>query len=196
MGFRSELNKLARIQVDIPSSLDAVWMLDVKKSSAKIPDIIKDQIKVAVEDSIIRSRRTTRYPGTREQSIQCAVWDRIKERDGKVKYQINRKDPAIEVLFNVLGNNEAKLLEIALSHIESYLPKYTIYNDNMDDTISIVNSGEDYEEKHLIDEIIDIISMVDPEKKHEVFENIFLAQGYQRLYGKKDIIRKVVFSDD
>ena len=46
MGIRSELNKLARIQVDIPSTLDSVWMLDVKKSSAKIPDRIKDRIKI------------------------------------------------------------------------------------------------------------------------------------------------------
>ncbi len=52
MGIRSELNKLARIQIDIPSSLDSMWMLDVKKSSAKIPDSVKDQIKVAVDDSI------------------------------------------------------------------------------------------------------------------------------------------------
>ena len=42
MGIRSELNKLARIKVDIPSALDSVWMLDVKKSTAKIPDAIKE----------------------------------------------------------------------------------------------------------------------------------------------------------
>ena len=44
MGVKSELNKLARIQVDIPSSLDAEWTLDVKKSAAKIPDSIKEEL--------------------------------------------------------------------------------------------------------------------------------------------------------
>ena len=69
MGVRSELNKLARIQVDIPSSLDSVWMLDVKKSSAKIPDKIKDRIKISVQDSIVRSKRTNRFPGAKEKVL-------------------------------------------------------------------------------------------------------------------------------
>ena len=196
MGIKSELSKLARIQVDIPSSLDSVWMLDVKKSSVKLPDRIKDQIKAAVEDSVIRSKRTTKYPGTKEQSVQCAVWDRIKEHDGKIKYQINRDNPAIEVLFNVLGNKEVKLLEIALSQIESYLPKYSIYNDNMDESLSIVNSGADSEEDQLIAEIVEILSLVGSDKKEGMFERIFMVEGYQDLLPKKEQIRKKVFQND
>ena len=132
MGIRSELNKLARIQVDIPSALDSVWMLDVKKSSAKIPDKIKDMIKMAVDDSVIRSKRTTRFPGTKEQSVAFKVWDRINEHDGKIRYQINRDTPSIVALNEALGQAEKKLLDIALSQIECYLPKYSITNDSMD----------------------------------------------------------------
>ena len=196
MGIKSELSKLARIQVDIPSSLDSVWMLDIKKSSVKLPDRIKDQIKAAVEDSVIRSRRTTKFPGIKEQSVQRAVWDRIKEHDGKIKYQINRDNPAIEVLFNVLGNKEVKLLEIALSQIENYLPKYSIFNDNMDESISIVNSGTASEEDQLISEIAEIMSLVDPDKKEDMFEKIFLVEGYQDLFAQKEQIRKKVFPND
>ena len=53
MAYRSELNKLARIQVDIPSSMDKEWILDVKKSSAKIPDKLKNRIKIALKDTEI-----------------------------------------------------------------------------------------------------------------------------------------------
>lgn len=196
MGIKSELSKLARVQVDIPSSLDSVWMLDVKKSSVKLPDRIKDQIKAAVEDSVVRSTRTTKFLGTKEQSVQCAVWDRIKEHDGKVRYQINRDNPAIEVLFNVLGNKEVKLLEIALSQIESYLPKYSIYNDNMDESLSIVNSGSDSEEEQLISQIVEILSLVDLGKKESMFDKLFMVEGYHELSGKKDEIRKRVFASD
>ncbi len=196
MGIKSELSKLARIQVDIPSSLDSVWMLDVKKSSVKLPDRIKDQIKAAVEDSVIRSRRTTKFPGIKEQSVQCAVWDRIKEHDGKVRYQINRDNPAIEVLFNVLGNKEVKLLEIALSQIECYLPKYSIFNDNIDESLSIVNSGTDSEEDQLISEITEILSLVSPDKKESMFDRLFMVEGYQDLLAKKEQIRKKVFQND
>lgn len=195
MGIRSELNKLARIQVDIPSSLDAVWMLDVKKSSAKIPDKIKDQIKMAVEDSIVRSKRTTKFPGTREQSANFKVWDRINEHEGKIRYQINRDTPAIAALIAALGEKENQLLEIALSQIESFLPKYSISNDNMD-ALTIVNSGEDLEEERLIDEICEIIALMDETQKPEMFEKIFMAEGYQRLYKQKEKIRKRLFNND
>ena len=195
MGIRSELNKLARIKVDIPSTLDSVWMLDVKKSSAKIPDKIKDQIKMAVEDSTIRSKRTTKFPGTKEQSVEFKVWDRITEHEGKVRYQINRNTPAITALYEALGDVEKELLEIALSQIESYLPKYSISNDSMDSVV-IVNSGLDSEEEHLIEEIIKIVDMCDPSNKQQMFDYIFMAEGYQSLIEKKDIIRKRVFGNE
>lgn len=195
MGIRSELNKLARIQVDIPSSLDSVWMLDVKKSSAKIPDKIKDRIRMAVEDSIVRSKRTTKFPGVKEQSQEYKIWDRINEHEGKIRYQINRESPAIATLTEALGENEKKLLEIVLSQIECYLPKYSIANDNMD-SLTIVNSGVDAEEEHLIEEIVEIVAMCDDDKKLKTFDRIFMVEGYQVLLKRKDEIRRRIFGDD
>ena len=194
MGIRSELNKLARIQVDIPSSLDEVWTLDVKKSSAKIPDIIKNQIKASVEDSVVRSKRTTRFPGVKEQSAEVRIWDRINEHEGKIRYQINREAPAIVALDRALGEREKELFEMVLSQIECYLPKYSISNDNMD-ALTIVNSGDDAEEESLIKEIETIIALCDEDIKESVFENIFMGENYQRLIGRKDEIRRRIFGD-
>lgn len=195
MGIRSELNKLARIQVDIPSSLDSVWMLDVKKSSAKIPDKIKDRIKMAVEDSVVRSKRTTKFPGVKEQSVTYKIWDRINEHEGKIKYQINRDVPAIVALYDVLGEHEKELLEIVLSQIESYLPKYSIVNDNME-SLNIINSGIDMEEEHLIEEIEKIIALFDSDMQRAQFEKIFMSESYQCLYKRKDEIRRRIFGDE
>jgi len=192
MGIRSELNKLARIQIDIPSTLDSVWTLDVKKSSAKIPDKIKERIKMAIEDSISRSKRTTKFPGVKEQSVECKVWNRINEHEGKVRYQINREMPAIAALYEALGENEKKLLEIVLSQIECYLPKYSISNDNMD-ALTITNSGADAEEEHLIEEMIQILSIFDSDKREKAFEDMFMTEGYQKLYKKKEEIRRRIF---
>ena len=194
MGVRSELNKLARIQVDIPSTLDEVWTLDVKKSSAKIPDIIKSQIKAAVEDSIVRSKRTTRFPGVKEQTAELRVWDRINEHEGKIRYQINRQSPAIIALENALGKREKELFEMVLSQIECYLPKYSISNDNMD-ALTIMNSGEDTEEERLIKEIETIISLCDDEIKASVFDNIFMAENYRKLLSRKDEIKRRILDN-
>lgn len=194
MGIRSELNKLARIQVDIPSSLDEVWTLDVKKSSAKIPDIIKSQIKASVEDSIVRSKRTTRFPGVKEQTPEVRIWDRINEHEGKIRYQINRDAPAIVALDRVLGDREKELFEMVLSQIECYLPKYSISNDNMD-ALTIVNSGDDAEEESLIKEIETIISLCDDDIKEDVLDNIFAAENYQKLISRKEEIKRRILGD-
>ena len=192
MGIRSELNKLARIQVDIPSSLDEVWTLDVKKSSAKIPDIIKKQIKASVEDSIVRSKRTTRFPGVKEQTPEAKIWDRINEHEGRIRYQINRNAPAIVALDSILGDNEKELFEMVLSQIECYLPKYSIVNDNID-ALTIVNSGDDAEEENLIKEIETIIALCDDSIKADVLNDIFSAENYQKLISRKEeIIRRVL----
>ena len=194
MGIRSELNKLARIQVDIPSSLDEVWTLDVKKSSAKIPDIIKSQIKASVEDSVVRSKRTTRFPGVKEQTPEVRVWDRINEHEGKIRYQINRDAPAIVALDRILGDREKELFEMVLSQIECYLPKYSISNDSMD-ALTIVNSGDDAEEERLIKEIETIISLCDDDIKEDVLDNIFAAENYQKLISRKEEIKRRILGD-
>lgn len=77
MKIRSEFNKLARVRVDIPSSLDSLWMLDVKKSSAKIPDKIKDQLQISIKDSIVRSKREVKYIGKKESEAEHPLWQRI-----------------------------------------------------------------------------------------------------------------------
>ena len=41
MHKKDELSKLARIRVDIPNALDHLWTLDIRKSSAIPPDVIK-----------------------------------------------------------------------------------------------------------------------------------------------------------
>lgn len=195
MGVRSEFNKLARIQVDIPSSLDGVWMLDVKKSTAKIPDKIKDRIRIAVEDSMGRSKRVTKFPGVKEQSLECKIWNRIDMHEGNIRYEINRESPVISTLLSTLGEHELSLLEIAISQIESYLPKYSILNDNLD-SLTIINKHNDQEEEALIKEIIDIIATCREDRKRKTFEDIFLVEGYQVLFKRKEEIRRRIFDNE
>ncbi len=188
MGYKSELNKLARIQVDIPSDFDEMWMLDVKKSSAKIPDIIKEQIRGAIEESTIKSKRVIRYRGDNEAKAQCPTWNRIKDRDGFVKYEINRENPVLKILIDNIGKNETKLLENLLSQIEFYLPKSRIQNDNAD-AINIVNGNEDdIEETKLMKDIVDCLSLF-PETLREIqLDKLLQSEAYSKISNKKTAI--------
>jgi len=191
MGYKSELNKLARIQIDFPSTLDYMWMLDVKKSSAKIPDIIKDKIKSAIQDSTIKSSRVIRYRGDKENVSKMPVWNRIKDRDGFVKYEINRENPLFNFLISHIGNQENKILESLLSQIEFYLPKGRIQNDNAD-SISIINGKDDIEDDVLIQQAIEFASLFPVGQREMQLVKLLKSEGYSKIEKRIDEILKKV----
>lgn len=154
MNVRSEFNKLARVRVDIPSSLDSIWMLDVKKSSAKIPDKIKEQLRISLNDSISRSKREVRYPGKKESEAVYPLWHRIDLHSGNVRYEINRQDnPLYLKLLEILNVEQAKIMNAYLDKLEEYIPKGMIASDNAD-SLNIINSADQLEEKKLIEEVV------------------------------------------
>lgn len=185
MGIRSELNKLARIKVDIPSTLDSEWMLDVKKSNAKIPDAIKEKIKMAVEDSIVRSKRTVRNPGIKEASHEHKIWNRINEHDGNVRYQINRDNPLIKGLYASLDDNQADLFDGLLTLLEQCIPKYRIHNDVID-SINIVNDSINIEEEDLMGQVYRCLDLFPDSKKEETLCQLLGSEAYSRIAHRKE----------
>lgn len=195
MGYKSELNKLARVQVDIPSSLDSMWMLDVKKSSAKIPDLIKEQIRCAIEDSIDRSKKTNRYKGLKEQKEMEPIWQRILLREGFVKYEINRANPLIKTLNDLIGEQEKDLLNGLLSQLESYLPQGRIMNDKYD-SINIVNTDENIEEDNVVDQIVKILQFTPDQNREEQLKIMLNMEYYKKAAGKANEIMRRLSDND
>lgn len=190
MNIRSEFNKLARIRVDIPSELDSMWMLDVKKSSAKIPDIIKEQLRISIKDSIVRSKREIKYPGKKESEAEMPLWRRIEFHGGVVKYEINKEDnPIYTQLISILDEDQRKLLDAYLDKIEEFIPKGLIVSDNAD-SLRILNSEEEQEEEKLIHELVEFAkNSLNPEMCVEILIN---SQGYKKIfYRKKEVLELI-----
>ncbi len=190
MNIRSEFNKLARVRVDIPSELDSMWMLDVKKSSAKIPDRIKEQLRISVKDSIIRSKREIKYPGKKEAEAEMPLWRRVEFHGGVVKYEINKEDnPIYTQLISILDEDQRKLLDAYLDKIEEFIPKGLIVSDNAD-SLRILNSEEAQEEEKLIKELVEFAkNSLNPDMCIEILIN---SQGYKKiLHRKKDVLELI-----
>lgn len=190
MNIRSEFNKLARVRVDIPSGLDSMWMLDVKKSSAKIPDLIKEQLRISIKDSIIRSKREVKYPGKKEAEAELPLWKRVSFHGGEVKYEINRTDnPIYTELIAVLDDDQRKLLDAYLDKVEQFIPKGLIVSDNAD-SLKILNSEEQLEEEKLIEELV--IAARHSMNPTACIEILIQSQGYKKVeYRKKEILEMV-----
>ena len=129
MMRQGDLSKLARIQVDIPNSLDDLWTLDIKKSSALPPAEVRNNLEVIIDRIAERSKRTWTFRGKREVSDTTVhIWNRMKNPQGGVYYEINRDYPMIK---QIIDNDPAlqKSLLPLFQQIERGLPLNQLYVD-------------------------------------------------------------------
>lgn len=129
MMRQGELSKLARIQIDIPNSLDSFWTLDIKKSTAIPPEIVRRNIRSIIAKVGEASKHTWTYRGKKEtDNSKVHAWKRLRTREGGVLYEINREYPLIQALF-AMDNTNNRMIEQMLVQIESSLPLNQLYVD-------------------------------------------------------------------
>ncbi|KZL93935.1 ATP-binding protein [Clostridium magnum] len=130
---QGELSKLARVQVDIPNSLDDLWALDIKKSTAIPPEEIRKNLGNIIEKISEGSKRTWTYRGKKEtDDSKIHIWNRIRTRQNGIIYRINRDYPLLEKL-QVISVEAKQLLEQLLLQIEGNLPLNSLYVDLISD---------------------------------------------------------------
>lgn len=145
---KSELTKNARVKVDIPNTLDDIWGIDIKKQMASIPLKIKIQLKRAVEEAMDIALKSQEYRGRKEKVNDNIdyIWDRIKERNDRYLYKINRNSRIFDILKDQFDNTQMSYLEMLLEEIEDGVPYQQIYIDMSNHKIS-----DDVDEERLKD---------------------------------------------
>ena len=134
---KRELNKLARVRVDIPNSLDSIWSIDVKKSTATIPQKIRKQLSNTVSDAIFKSGRTITHRRKLDRDNDYVyIWNRETDSDDNAIYSINREHQLLQLFYNGLDNSQQKLFESILETIESGLLASNLYADAVADKLS------------------------------------------------------------
>lgn len=124
--FRKEEHyKLARIMVDLPNNLDSEWQIDIKKSVARPPLALRDQLKAYATKVRAQAVEVYRHKGRVLQrkfsSVEFhPVWLE-KIRHGKRFYQINREHPLINNLLNSSNGAQPELTAL-LKFIEETVP--------------------------------------------------------------------------
>ncbi len=129
--FRKEEHyKLARIEINLPNSFDSEWQIDIKKSIARPPLILRDQLKAyagkvraqAVEVYRHKGKNVKPYPGQKF----IPLWIDHKRGD-KWFYKINREHPLIEKIKNQANDKPDKAIDTLLKFIEETIPVKSIY---------------------------------------------------------------------
>ncbi|MCL4832493.1 MAG: ATP-binding protein [Caldilineaceae bacterium] len=126
---KEELNKLIRVRVDIPNSLDHLWKIDVKKSHAFPPEAIRGELRQVVSKIEISGRKVYQQRGQKlSTNIKTPVWNRIAS-GGTISYQINRDYPLIRELLNTVSDRQKDILENLITTFESSFPVDMFFND-------------------------------------------------------------------
>ena len=169
LDSKGELNKLARIRVDIPNSLDSIWEVDIKKSTAILPDVIKQNLRNIVKKSISRSERVYTYKGEKILDENFThVWEVYNGRE-EISYKINKDLRLYKEFVKTLDKGQKETFNSILRLIELTVPyqhAYTVLSKN--NTIS--NSLNENEAEDLINKLLSIVS--DEESGDEVVKEL------------------------
>lgn len=127
LARRAELTKLLRVRVDVPTSLDSEWSIDVRKSRMRIPAAVRARLRPLVEQMTSSAKRPYTYRGTRQAAAPgVPLWERVKDR-GTIRYRIRRDHPMVEALQQASGT-EANVDAVLLA-IEATLPLESLFSD-------------------------------------------------------------------
>jgi hypothetical protein len=132
---KEELNKLIRVKVDIPNSLDHLWKLDVKKSQASPPEAVKRELKKIIGKISGAGKHvfTRRATSLKNKNLNT-VWKR-EVVEGKIRYSINNEYPLIKSIYEHLGDEEISQLKTYLRLVNETFPIDIFYADVAGDTI-------------------------------------------------------------
>lgn len=140
---QSELTKLSRVRIDIPNSMDADWKIDVKKSSAQLPPVVRDRLKKVIERILAGSKRTYRKRGQKlVDHERLPMWHRI-QAEGQIRYRPNIEHPAFANFAESLPPNLRRGFFNCIALVGASLPIETLHADMAGTAEQIVSDRVD-----------------------------------------------------
>lgn len=173
---QGDLSKLARVQVDIPNSLDDLWTLDIKKSKAVPPEDVRKNLAIIIEKIAEGSKKTWTFRGRKETNDSIVhVWNRMKNREGGIYYEVNRTHPMISSIIEKYPDLRIPIDNI-LKQISMSIPLNSLYIDLTNDE-KIINDSDE-ESKNIIELFKSIISSSSSEYRQVLMESLKATEPF------------------
>lgn len=178
LDTKNELNKLARIRVDIPNSLDHIWDIDIKKSTASLPNSIKKNLKFIVIRAIGTSERVYIHQGNKLINDEYDhVWELRKTKE-ETFFEVNKELLIYKAFLESLSAEQAKQFKALIKLMEATVPFKAAY--------TLLAKNEETFDKDYSDEAKNIIANlsgllgVDAEKLYEELKKIDFFAKYSK----------------
>jgi len=128
---RDDVHRLARLRLDLPNSGDGDWKVDIRKSTATPPPVLRARLQGLADQVRKDAREVLAWRGGRSAKQARApvarVWNTVETARGTV-YRIDRAHPAVKRALDAAGASR-RLAEEMLTVIEAGLPVQRIWLD-------------------------------------------------------------------
>ncbi len=182
---KGEATKLARVQIDFPSSLDESWTIDIKKSRARPPHAVRERLRQIIARISNRSTTVHRGRGKRLfEEVSAPVWERYADQ-GRIRYALNGSHPLVQSLWAHLDPANRERLNILLEAVAASLPVEMIYSDYSTSPREIRQQAIEEEEVldrlRLLRETLFNGSRADPDSFREVLRSVRLFDNHTEI---------------
>ena len=144
---KEEFYKLTRIQVDIPNTFDELWALDIKKSAAYPPEVIRERPRpLSVHFAGVSKKTITARGGRTMLQDYPPAWCRLEPSRHSFRYEVNNDHPMVQRLADSLDEPGKRMLDTLFSLLEESLPLEAIYSDMCGDQ----RGGQEQEVERLL----------------------------------------------
>lgn len=148
------LGNLARVEINIPASLDDEWSTDVKKSSMQLPTKVKAVLKRLGKIPVEGSKKEHNYKGKVE--IANQYWEIIEDKIEKtIKYHVAIDNNELNSFAIGLSKDKKNSLKKFLQNLSRNLPYHHIFQKHASNPRAIKQDEID------LDKLIDISAELD-----------------------------------
>lgn len=148
------LGNLARVEINIPASLDDEWSTDVKKSSMQLPTKVKSVLKRLGRVPVEGSKKEHQYKGKVE--IANQYWEIIEDKVEKtIKYHVALDNNELNTFAIDLSVDKKNSLKKFLQNLSRNLPYHHIFQKHAANPRSIKQDEID------LDSLIDVSKDLD-----------------------------------
>lgn len=134
---KEEMNKLIRVRVDIPNSLDHLWNINVNKSQVYPPESVRKELKKIVGRISGSGKRVYQRRATKLIHRNLTpVWRR-EVSEGNIYYRVNQEHPMLKHLIDSFPDEKQRQIKSAIALIESSFPTDALYADAANDDVDV-----------------------------------------------------------
>lgn len=127
-GIKKNSNayQLVRIAIDIPNTQDEDWGIDIKKSTAKPVQELRNKLKGIVENILEKGSRPYTGRGKAINNNKIVKFWEIIPDNGTLRFGINKSNPIINDFIEGLEMHQKEVFSNIVDMLEGYLPLESI----------------------------------------------------------------------